>query len=233
MKSFFLTILLSLSGIIYSQVGIGTVTPRAALDISNSTNGGVLVPKYGLSANNDISTVVNPRGTALEVGTLIYNINNVTGANAISEGFVFWNGTVWNRIVPKTELMFRRFTSGFIGGGGTVFNYPQEVFNNIAGASFNGTTLTLPTGIYVIESNIRLNQANSTLDWQLFIDGADIIDVAGSANSADLNSAAGTSLLISVFEITNATADITFQVTNGGNDNVINNQCYLKVEKVN
>ncbi len=87
----------------YAQVGIGTTNPQAALDISSDTKGGILIPRYSLSGNNDLSTVVNPQPlSSLPVSTLIYNITAVTGANALPQGFVYWNGTIWVPLTPSS-----------------------------------------------------------------------------------------------------------------------------------
>jgi len=62
---FYLLVLINVS-ILYGQIGVGTAIPRATLEISNSGDGGVLIPQYELSGNNDIITVVNPQGGALQ-----------------------------------------------------------------------------------------------------------------------------------------------------------------------
>ncbi|WP_299766464.1 hypothetical protein [uncultured Dokdonia sp.] len=87
--SYILLFILIHTGVFYGQVGVGTTSPRAALEISNTTNGGVLVPKYALSGNNDTSTVTNPQGTALEIGTVVFNTTQVTGTNGLEVGFAY------------------------------------------------------------------------------------------------------------------------------------------------
>ncbi|MEL6811180.1 MAG: hypothetical protein AAFP76_07590 [Bacteroidota bacterium] len=226
----------------YAQVGVGTTSPRAALEISNTTNGGVLIPKYALSGNNDATTVVNPQGGALETGTLVYNTTAVIGSNALAEGFVFWNGTLWSEVSGTTtttggsQIMLRRFTASTVNGSGTVFNFPAESFNTITGASYSGTSLTLPTGVYIIESDLRLNQ-RETVDWGIRLDGSEIANsIRGSASSENFNSNAGESNQVAMFEITSATGVIDFQVffnSGGLSSAVLASQCYLKVEKVN
>lgn len=216
-----------------AQVGIGTTHPRAALDISNSAMGGVLVPKFALTGRNDITTVLNPTGGALEIGTLIYNTANSTGANYIQEGFVYWNGTFWEKIVPKTEIMMRVFNANGIGGTNTTFNYPNSLFNNIAGSSFAGTNIILPTGLYLVESNLRLN-SNNTIDWRPRLNGALITStVVGSANPTAFATNASTVQSVAVVEVTGATANLDFVVTGGSGAKVIPGQCYVLVKKLN
>ncbi|WP_308990894.1 hypothetical protein QLS71_012310 [Mariniflexile litorale] len=96
MIKYSLFVFLLIGSKMFSQVGIGTTAPRAALEISNTTGGGVLIPKYALTVSNDTATVINPQGGSLEKGTLIYNTANIVGANSISEGFFDSSICRWN-----------------------------------------------------------------------------------------------------------------------------------------
>ena len=76
------------------QVGIGTTAPEGGLEISNTTGGGLVLPMYHLSGDNDNTTVKNPNtGGVPKDGTLIFNTATVTGSNAISKGIVSWNAS--------------------------------------------------------------------------------------------------------------------------------------------
>jgi len=92
MKSLVYISLLLLPSFLLAQVGIGTVTPRATLEVSNNGNGGVLIPQYALTGSDDATTVANPQGGLLVDGTLVYNTTDVTGGNAIPKGIVYWDG---------------------------------------------------------------------------------------------------------------------------------------------
>jgi hypothetical protein len=95
LKSLFLTILISLLGNFNgnAQVGIGTVSPVGALDVT-STNEGLLIPRVALSATN-VATVLSPT-----VSELVYNtFTSALGPNQVAPGFYYWNGTIW---VPIT-----------------------------------------------------------------------------------------------------------------------------------
>jgi hypothetical protein len=82
-------LLLFLNG--FSQVGVGTTVPAAALDITSGTNG-ILVPRIGLSATNVSAPVVNPQGGALISGTLVWNTNTAgTTPNNVTPGFYYWD----------------------------------------------------------------------------------------------------------------------------------------------
>lgn len=105
----FFKILMKLSIILYitffltipsfAQVGIGNITPQAALDIS-STNSGLLIPRVALTSITDATTVTNPNtGGAPITGTLVYN----NGSGALTEvGFYHWNQTQWVKLVDDT-----------------------------------------------------------------------------------------------------------------------------------
>lgn len=91
LKSFFLTFLFSLLGNsnCNAQVGIGTVSPVGALDVT-STDEGLLIPRVALSATN-VATVLTPT-----VSELVYNtFTSALGPNQVAPGFYYWNGTIW------------------------------------------------------------------------------------------------------------------------------------------
>lgn len=91
MKIKFTLIILVCSIISYAQVGIGTTTPYATLEIKASSvtapnnNDGLLIPKI------DEFSSTNP--TANQDGMLVY----ITGDGSVSTGFYYWNNnsTSW------------------------------------------------------------------------------------------------------------------------------------------
>jgi len=88
-----LFVFIFLNGI--AQVGIGTTTPQGALDIQ-SNNSGFLVPRISLNSTLDAATVINPSGSPLVDGTLIYNVSTAgTGSTAVVPGFYYWNSSQW------------------------------------------------------------------------------------------------------------------------------------------
>lgn len=99
MRIFYLTLIILTSGLLSplcAQIGMGTVTPQAALDIT-STNNGVLIPRVLLTATNVAAPVVNPLTAGIPAtGTLVYNTNTfgVTPNNVIP-GFYYWDGIKW------------------------------------------------------------------------------------------------------------------------------------------
>ena len=81
MLKYFFAILFFVSiQINFSQVGIGTTTPNAILDISQISNDGILMPKVSLNetdlTNISLSAYDVSTGRA-DSGLLVYNTNNV------------------------------------------------------------------------------------------------------------------------------------------------------------
>lgn len=83
---------------VFAQVGIGTTNPNenALLDIDASTRaGGLLLPRVALVSANSPAPLVNP----VPAGMTVYNIaTSGTGANEVTPGFYYHNGTNWVRI---------------------------------------------------------------------------------------------------------------------------------------
>jgi len=81
------------------NVGIGTNSPGAKLDISSS-NSGVLIPRVSLTSTTVASPVTSPA-----VSTMVYNIATAgSGATAVSPGFYYWNGAAWIRVIDNASL---------------------------------------------------------------------------------------------------------------------------------
>lgn len=85
-----------------AQIGIGTTTPQAALEINSATNG-FLPPRVALTSITVSSPIVNPQtsGTPL-AGTIVYNTatDGVT-PNNVTPGYYVWNGNVWTKFLTS------------------------------------------------------------------------------------------------------------------------------------
>lgn len=91
-----------------AQVGVGTTTPEGALHL-NSTSQGLIIPRIALTAKNIESPVINPNGSNLVEGTIIYNTSKTKlGANDVYPGIYAWSGTRWNPQFIMEE--YKKFT---------------------------------------------------------------------------------------------------------------------------
>ena len=105
------TILLS-SLCINAQVGVGTTSPNAALDIVASNQAtpantdGILIPRV------DEFPVTNP--TIAQDGMLVY----ATGNGSVAQGFYFWNqsGTTWQSFLGTSDDWSRVGNAGTVNG---------------------------------------------------------------------------------------------------------------------
>jgi hypothetical protein len=120
LKSTFLALFISILGNINcnAQVGIGTVTPVGALDVT-STNEGLLIPRIALSATN-VATVLTPT-----ISELVYNtFTSALGPNQVAPGYYYWDGSLWTPLLSGSS-------TGWTISGNT---------GTTAGTNFIGTT---------------------------------------------------------------------------------------------
>jgi hypothetical protein len=118
--SFFLLTLLSISDA-KAQVGVGTIAPVGALDVTSTTNG-LLIPRVALTATNVVAPVI----TATE-SEMVYNTATAgAGITAVTPGYYYLNtaATAWIRLATGTNSDW-----SLLGNAGTV-----------AATNFIGTT---------------------------------------------------------------------------------------------
>lgn len=120
MKKKLLLTTLFLSFSLFAQVGVGTTTPRGALDINSSTSG-MIPPRVALTATNVAAPVVNPQGGALIAGTLVWNTNTAgTIPTNVAPGMYYWDGTRWISLAGSPGgLDWSIIGNGGIDGGVT------------------------------------------------------------------------------------------------------------------
>lgn len=118
-----------------AQIGINTTAPQAMFDVS-SANSGVLFPRVALTANNVTAPIVNPQGGGLVTSTLIYNTATVAGANGVSPGYYYWNGSLW--ISLSTSNDWKLNGNSTITTPATPISYATSTIG--ASENFIGTT---------------------------------------------------------------------------------------------
>lgn len=111
---------------IIAQVGIGTDSPRGALDIFSSTQG-LVYPVVEL-ARTDVQTMINPSGAVnIEPGTTVFNsITADEGIYSIYPGMYTWDGVEWipqfnkrdYKLVEQTADLRTGSHDGVYGTGG-------------------------------------------------------------------------------------------------------------------
>lgn len=129
-KSIFFSLFSTFLGFINcnAQVGMGTLTPQGALDITSTTDG-LLMPRIALSATN-VATVTTPT-----TSELVYNtFTSAAGATQVTPGFYYWDGAAWIAVATGANSDWK-----LTGNAGTV-----------AGTNFVGTTDAID---YVTKTN--------------------------------------------------------------------------------
>lgn len=169
MKKLFLLVLI-IQYVAFSQVGIGcaTIHPSSMLQISNQTNGGLLLPNVLI---DDLKNNQKPINNPVE-GMLVYNKGGIQ-----IEGYYIWTNNKWMLLADDynkvTNLVLKRntFLNALAGFNDNLyFNFnTSNLFttfsNNIPGSFYNtsNNTITLPSGAYTIsiELNISTPDENS------------------------------------------------------------------------
>ncbi|MFC4816363.1 hypothetical protein [Flavobacterium sp. GCM10023249] len=127
----------------WAQVGIGTTTPKGALDITSTTNG-FLMPRIALTASNVASPVINPATgtTALEIGTAVFNTATTGGTYGVIPGIYYWDGTNWvSQVHRYYETKFTQTSDLTVATSASYTNIP----------GLNSKSFTAPyTGRYTL-----------------------------------------------------------------------------------
>lgn len=200
-KKITLLAFLIVTPIAFSQVGIGTTTPRGALEINSATTG-FIAPQVALNNTTSSSPVVNPTGAALLAGTIVYNSVTV---NDVTPGYYYWDGTIWVRMeggsVASTphNTLDEAYDEGGAGAG--------RIINSDSGPVEIINTNTANTGLTIINNSTSVGYSGQSN--YVIHDGT--IGVV-----ADVN-ANGVGVLVDQFDTNNPYSGI--QVTNYSSSN--------------
>jgi len=135
-KILFIAILLFLKHT-YAQVGIGTTNPNGSAQLELlSSDKGLLIPRLELTSSTDISTITNGNVESL----LIYN---TVAVSDVTQGFYYWSGSKWEKIVT-TSVVENLISSGGLNGlsafevwqsqAGNAGKTISEYFNSLKGS---------------------------------------------------------------------------------------------------
>jgi len=215
-----------------SSIGIGTSTPKGALDITSSTNG-VLIPRISLTSRNAVLPVVNPQGGSLIAGTLIWNTTTAGSApNNVIPGYYYWSGSLWMALssgagsdwsmlgnsgtnpatnfigtTDNNDLIFKRNNS--IAGqlGATNTSYGLNALNQASTGSYNTATgfealFSISTGLGNTANGVDALYSNTTGSNNTSIGTSSLF----SNTTGSFNSAVGVNALFSNTEGYNNTA---------------------------
>jgi hypothetical protein len=157
-------------GILIDQINGPTPPARAGAAVMElrSTNQGVLIPKFSIPDYTSASPVPSP-----PVGTLVYNTCS-SGANCLT-GFVFWNGTNWQRFLSSVSQTSLGLTGSGSDGQLTVWG-PSNTLEDVP--FYSGLTIptagtfgvgAAPSGTYRLEvsGKVKSNGINETSDQRL------------------------------------------------------------------
>lgn len=160
----------SVSAFLTGRVGIGTAAPRAALDVTSSTNG-ILIPQVTLSSTNVAAPVVNPAGGALVIGTMVYN-SQTTGD--VTPGYYYWTGTKWSRFVTNATAG-TTLNTAMINITGSDVTVDSNTFTAIATQSY---TPVSNNSTIIIEFNTKYyigGYSGDSYSSQITVDGSQIV----------------------------------------------------------
>lgn len=133
------------TNIVNAQVGVGTVLPEAALDVTSTTDG-FLIPRVALSNTGSGLPLTTPT-----ISEIVYNTATTGGPVGVTPGFYFWNGSSWIRFATGTITGW--LTTGNSGLSGTT-NFMGTTTavdvafrrNNVAAGKIGATSTSFGVG---------------------------------------------------------------------------------------
>lgn len=232
-KTIKIIILFLITLISQAQVGIGTVSPDAALDISSATEG-LLIPRVALTTTTSALPLTLPT-----ISELVYNYATVAD---VTPGYYYWNGLIWVRLAAgsttnwsttgntgivdginfigtaaatNVDVAFRRnnLSAGKIGISSTSFGVGALNLGATTNSTAFGTNaLTLNTGLNNVAVGNGTLATNST-----GIQNTAVGNAALSLNTGSASTAIGFEALRSNTSGNNGTA-VGFQALSNNNN---------------
>ncbi|PAM95936.1 hypothetical protein B4N84_05145 [Flavobacterium sp. IR1] len=161
MQKLYILVLLTFSSLVVGQTGMGTPTPRGALDINRP-----LTNTFGLvlPTNDDTAKMLNPQGGTIAEGTMMYD--------STDKCIKFFDGTAWSDCLgvgsSNSDLTADCTKDGFVG--------TFERGTTLSGATFK---------ITITNNGKRASKLLSFQTTDLVLSGVSGISVSGvSAASA-------------------------------------------------
>jgi len=173
---------------IYSQVGFGTPSPNAALEIASS-NDGFLMPRVALGGKNVQSLASPPT-----ISEIVYNTATAgTAPNDVKPAFYFWTGTAWLELENSLGTHWKSTgntgitATNFIGTTDDVdlnFRRSNIKAGNLGAAntSFGVNALSVNTAIGNTAFGVNALAANTTATGNSAAGYGALQDNAGSGN---------------------------------------------------
>lgn len=237
-KTILLTLLLS-KIILHGQIGIGTAIPRGALDINRPTTNtmGLVLP-----TNANVNNIINPLGTSVVPGTIIYDSTN--DCVRLYQGTNKWSNclsdsscativldcsgaTHTGMLTSGTAASANVFTIiSYTGGDGSSYNA-----QSIGSTGVTGLTATLPAGT-LANGNGSLTytitgtpSSAGTASFAINIGGQtctitrNVVSGAGSISTLDCVGANHIGTLTSQIAASGVSSVISYTGGNGGSHN--------------
>ena len=214
LQACFLLLLIITGTNISAQVGIGTTSPNAALDIA-SPNDGLLIPRVSLLAINSLSTSSSGSFITPIASELVYNTNTTLGPNGVTPGYYYLSNAtgpwVWIRLSTGADIRQDWSLAGNTGTDpannflGTIDNQPLVLKTNstermrVLGTDSNGIISgNVGIGIANPQYKLDVNAASNPVRLQGLAAGApgdDLISVGADGVLKKITSSASSTTI--------------------------------------
>ncbi len=178
-----------------TSVGIGTVGPLGALDVSSTTDG-IVIPRVALTITTSALPLTLPT-----TSELVYNTATIAD---VTPGYYYWNGTSWLRIATGANAWLTTGNTGIVDGTNYIgtaaaTNVDVAFRRNNAAAGKIGTTST-SFGVGALTAGAATNSTAIGNNALSVSTGSNNVAVGqnallNSASTAQWNTAVGTSAL--------------------------------------